>query len=252
MATLFNNRFLYFLQNLWSETMLEVFGFNKFLRVGDACSTLGVSHSLLFLRYLQPAPQQRRSVWHSEFSGFLSVSVGGETLIGRRKKVFWLTDFLLIRLHFDVSNDPSASGSFSCSYTPSNPYCDSPIAPSSPSDLSNVDAGFYGAHNQHLNSSGSTAGSMTGMPQQPRQKGRPRKRKPKDIEAMTANLGESKRNCFENVDLYLKRREVKSFQLSFDRHEVYNLRPNIKQSVEVNCWSLICCERCLKSGLRLA
>lgn len=30
---------------------------------------------------------------------------------------------------------------------------------------------------------------MPGLPQAPRQKGRPRKRKPKDIEAMTANLG---------------------------------------------------------------
>lgn len=30
---------------------------------------------------------------------------------------------------------------------------------------------------------------MTGLPQPPRQKGRPRKRKPKDIEALTANIG---------------------------------------------------------------
>lgn len=87
------------------------------------------------------------------------------------------------RLHFDVSTDPSAPSPFPCSYTPSNPYCDSPNAPSSPSDL---DGGFYGAHGQHLNPSGSNAG----LTQQPRQKGRPRKRKPKDIEAMTANLGE--------------------------------------------------------------
>lgn len=31
---------------------------------------------------------------------------------------------------------------------------------------------------------------LTGLPQAPRQKGRPRKRKPKDIEAMASNLGE--------------------------------------------------------------
>jgi hypothetical protein len=49
-----------------------------------------------------------------------------------------------------------------------------------------MDSGFYG---QHINPSGN-ANSITGLPQQPRQKGRPRKRKPKDIEAMTANLGE--------------------------------------------------------------
>lgn len=94
------------------------------------------------------------------------------------------------RLHFDVSTDPSTPSPFPCSYTPSNPYCDSPNAPSSPSDLSNLDGGFYGGHGQHLTSSGPNTGSLTGLPQQPRQKGRPRKRKPKDIEAMTANLGE--------------------------------------------------------------
>lgn len=37
---------------------------------------------------------------------------------------------------------------------------------------------------------------MTNLPQTPRQKGRPRKRKPKDIDAMTSNLGESAlENC---------------------------------------------------------
>lgn len=43
-------------------------------------------------------------------------------------------------------------------------------------------SGYYGPATPH---------SMTGgLPQTPRQKGRPRKRKPKDIEAMTTNLGE--------------------------------------------------------------
>ena len=92
---------------------------------------------------------------------------------------------ILNRLHFDI--DPSTPSPYSCSYTPSNAFCDSPNAPSSPSELTNIDSGFYGA--QHLNSS--NANSITPLPQQPRQKGRPRKRKPKDIEAMTANLGES-------------------------------------------------------------
>lgn len=41
-------------------------------------------------------------------------------------------------------------------------------------------AGYYGG-SQH---------SLVGLTQPPRQKGRPRKRKPKDLEAMTANLGE--------------------------------------------------------------
>ncbi|CRL08693.1 CLUMA_CG021243, isoform A, partial [Clunio marinus] len=92
------------------------------------------------------------------------------------------------RSHFDVSIDPSTPSPFPCSYTPSNPYCDSPNAPSSPSELSNLEGAFYGTHAQHLSSSGSNTGSITGLPQQPRQKGRPRKRKPKDIEAMPANL----------------------------------------------------------------
>jgi hypothetical protein len=54
--------------------MLQVLGFDKFLRVGDACPTLGVSHSLLLVCYLQSAPQQRRSVWHPQLSCVLSVS----------------------------------------------------------------------------------------------------------------------------------------------------------------------------------
>lgn len=41
-------------------------------------------------------------------------------------------------------------------------------------------SGYYGG-SQH---------NLTGLTQPPRQKGRPRKRKPKDLEAMTANLGE--------------------------------------------------------------
>lgn len=43
-----------------------------------------------------------------------------------------------------------------------------------------LNASYYGG-SQH---------SLPGLTQPPRQKGRPRKRKPKDLEAMTANLGE--------------------------------------------------------------
>lgn len=43
--------------------------------------------------------------------------------------------------------------------------------------------GFFGSTPPHH-------GMASGLPQAPRQKGRPRKRKPKDIEAMTSNLGE--------------------------------------------------------------
>ncbi|KAG5676906.1 hypothetical protein PVAND_006709 [Polypedilum vanderplanki] len=86
------------------------------------------------------------------------------------------------RLHFDI--DPSTSSPYSCSYTPSNLYCDSPPHVSS-SPTTTLDDSYY---SQHLGSSTSNANSITGLPQQPRQKGRPRKRKPKDIESLTANL----------------------------------------------------------------
>lgn len=95
------------------------------------------------------------------------------------------------RLHYEVPIDSGSSTPFPCQYTPSNPYCDSPNAPSSPSELGSLDGGpgsFYGG--QHLGASGPNSGvQLTGLPQQPRQKGRPRKRKPKDIEAMTSSLG---------------------------------------------------------------
>lgn len=109
---------------------------------------------------------------------------------------------LLNRLHFDI--DPAAPSPYSCSYTPSNVFCDSPN-PSSPSDLTNIDgssgsSGFYGS--QHLNSSAANTNSITGLPQQPRQKGRPRKRKPKDIEAMTANLGEFQSYLLHSARLF--------------------------------------------------
>lgn len=62
-------------------------------------------------------------------------------------------------------------------------YGTSPSAPLSPSDSTGSSkmppAGYFSPHH-----------AVTALPQQPRQKGRPRKRKPKDIEAMTASLGE--------------------------------------------------------------
>lgn len=87
----------------------------------------------------------------------------------------------------------STSTPFPCQYNQPNPYCDSPNdAPSSPSDLTSLDGGGYFGGGQHLPPSvGGPNSGMPGLPQQPRQKGRPRKRKPKDIDAMTANLGES-------------------------------------------------------------
>lgn len=84
----------------------------------------------------------------------------------------------------------------SCQY--SSQYGTSPSGPSSPTDggvggvlkvglagsLGGANmgpAGYFGSTPPH---------PMHGLPQPPRQKGRPRKRKPKDIESMTSNLGE--------------------------------------------------------------
>jgi LIM homeobox protein 2/9 len=70
--------------------------------------------------------------------------------------------------------------SISCQYptlfgSPSN-------APNSPKE-SNIKLTAVPYFSQH---------DLQGFPQQPRQKGRPRKRKPKDIETMAASLGKYK------------------------------------------------------------
>lgn len=93
------------------------------------------------------------------------------------------------RLHYDIvlESPTTASTPLSMNYQYSQ-YSSSPNGQTSPAHSDNVamklgpSGGYYGT----------AAHSMTGLPQAPRQKGRPRKRKPKDIEAMTANLGEFK------------------------------------------------------------
>lgn len=62
------------------------------------------------------------------------------------------------------------------------PFGTSPLGPPSPNDGATKlgPSGFFGGSQHNLNAA---------LAQPPRQKGRPRKRKPKDIEAMTANLG---------------------------------------------------------------
>lgn len=71
----------------------------------------------------------------------------------------------------------------SCQYSQ---FGASPNGPSSPCDNTGMKmnqgggGGFFGSQTHGL----------VGLSQPPRQKGRPRKRKPKDIESMTSNLGE--------------------------------------------------------------
>uniref|UniRef100_A0A182NBK1 LIM zinc-binding domain-containing protein n=1 Tax=Anopheles dirus TaxID=7168 RepID=A0A182NBK1_9DIPT len=82
-----------------------------------------------------------------------------------------------IELPLDATATPLAGMPMQCPYQ----YGTSPSAPLSPSDSTTSGgklnpATYYPPH------------GVTGLPQQPRQKGRPRKRKPKDIEAMTASL----------------------------------------------------------------
>lgn len=93
------------------------------------------------------------------------------------------------RLHYDiVLESPTTAStplSMNCQYSQ---YSSSPNGQTSPAHSDNV-AMKLGPSSGYF---ATAAHSMAGLPQAPRQKGRPRKRKPKDIEAMTANLGEWK------------------------------------------------------------
>lgn len=80
--------------------------------------------------------------------------------------------------------EPSANTptiSMQCQYSQ---FGTSPNGQTSPSDNTTMKLGPSGYYSPQPSSHG-----MPGLPQAPRQKGRPRKRKPKDIEAMTASLG---------------------------------------------------------------
>lgn len=76
------------------------------------------------------------------------------------------------------------------------PFGTSPIGPMSPGGVNIIGGGGGGGGG--IGPDGKLAASyyggsqhnLAGLAQPPRQKGRPRKRKPKDLEAMTANLGE--------------------------------------------------------------
>lgn len=109
---------------------------------------------------------------------------------------------LILRLHYEITIEPPTTAptplSMSCQYSQ---FGSSPNGPTSPSDngmkvgpgsgSSSVGGtggvGYFGSTPPH---------GMPGLPQPPRQKGRPRKRKPKDIESMTSNLGESSLRFF--------------------------------------------------------
>lgn len=54
--------------------MFKMFGIDQLVRVSHACTTSCISCSLLLMCRLQSIAQQRRSVWHTKFSGILQVS----------------------------------------------------------------------------------------------------------------------------------------------------------------------------------
>lgn len=108
------------------------------------------------------------------------------------------------RLHYEISLEPASTAqtpmSMSCQYSQ---FGASPSGPSSPNAASEsamkVGPPCSGGGVTGLSGGGGGVGffastpphhGMAGLPQPPRQKGRPRKRKPKDIEAMASNLGE--------------------------------------------------------------
>ncbi|XP_031620884.1 protein apterous-like [Contarinia nasturtii] len=92
------------------------------------------------------------------------------------------------RSHYEIALESPTTTStplgMTCQYSQ---YGSSPNGHTSPSSNENAamkmgsSSGYFGPPTPH-----SMTG--TGLPQTPRQKGRPRKRKPKDIEAMTTNL----------------------------------------------------------------
>ncbi|XP_055677038.1 protein apterous isoform X1 [Lutzomyia longipalpis] len=91
---------------------------------------------------------------------------------------------VLCRLHYEISLETEALPTttpmtMACQHP--QPFGTSPLGPPSPSDGATKlgPSGFFGGSQHNL---------TTALTHPPRQKGRPRKRKPKDIEAMTANL----------------------------------------------------------------
>lgn len=85
----------------------------------------------------------------------------------------------------------------SCQYSQ---FGASPNGPPSPSDGISMKVGIAGGGGGSAGGGGFFGSTpphgLHGLPQPPRQKGRPRKRKPKDIESMTSNLGESSSRVF--------------------------------------------------------
>lgn len=88
-------------------------------------------------------------------------------------------------MHYEITMDSSSNAptpiSMQCQYSQ---FGTSPNGQTSPSDNTAMKLGPSGYYSPQAPPHG-----MPGLPQAPRQKGRPRKRKPKDIEAMTASLG---------------------------------------------------------------
>lgn len=96
---------------------------------------------------------------------------------------------IFCRSHYEITLESPTTTStplgITCQYAQ---YGSSPNGHTSPSSSENM-AMKIGSSSNYF--SPATPHSMSsGLPQTPRQKGRPRKRKPKDIEAMTTNLGE--------------------------------------------------------------
>lgn len=95
---------------------------------------------------------------------------------------------IFCRSHYELAiESPTAATTplgMTCQYPQ---YGSSPNGHTSPTNSDSMamklsaSSGYFPSNTPH---------GMTGLSQTPRQKGRPRKRKPKDIDAMTTNLGE--------------------------------------------------------------
>lgn len=175
-----------------------MFGIDWILWIGDESPPIGVPRDLFLLRGLPDATNQRWSIRNHRCSNLLQVNTNNVENV-------WLktineTDFCIVdlsvdyRTHYTMAREGDAASTslgsavvpgvgVASSYPYSGQFGSPPNDSSSPhSDPTRmVPSGIF-ASASHV---------MAGLPQPPRQKGRPRKRKPKEIEALTANIGKN-------------------------------------------------------------
>lgn len=166
-------------------------------RIGDESAKFSISCDLFLLCRLPESPNERWSIWNNRCPRLLSVSVQNCSFY-RIFHYHCYVHYPDCRTHYTMAREgdtastslgsavvPGVGGASSYPYT--SQFGSPPNDSSSPhSDPTRIVPSSIFASASHV---------MTGLPQPPRQKGRPRKRKPKDIEALTANIGMQCKYC---------------------------------------------------------